>query len=150
MSLRVLALALALLSGPAAAAPPPPAAKATPAPKGKLVFVAATGAEDLQTLASAFRHARLAKASGHLSEVAWLAYGRSVVVLDPTDGTIPPAVREDAKAAAAAGVRLVACRNALEKHGIDPKKLAVPAEVVPSGAVELARLISEGFEVIRY
>lgn len=143
-------LGLAASGRPLFAQDGPAAAPATPARQGKLVFVATTGAEDMQTLASSFRHAKIAKESGHLSEVVWLAYGRSVSVLDPDVKAIPEDVRSQAPAAAAAGVRLVVCANALEKHGIAADRLVPRVEVVSSGVVELSRLVAGGYQVIRY
>lgn len=100
-----------------------------------------TGLEDLGTLSSAFRHAKNAKESGYLSDVVWLTYGRAAV---------PESVRKEAQEAKAAGVRLVACGNALEKFGIDSKKLQPQAEVVDNGVAELSLLVAEGYQVIRY
>ncbi|MFO7155632.1 MAG: DsrE family protein [Pseudomonadota bacterium] len=119
-------------------------------PKGKLVFVAMTGPEDLATLASSFRHATAAQKSGRLEEVVWLAWGRAVLALDPTVSAISPEVKEQARMAREAGVRLVACGQALQKWGIQPDKLDPSAEVVPNGVDELARLVSRGYEAIRY
>lgn len=121
-----------------------------PSRKGKLVFVATTGLEDIGTLSSSFRHARGALESGHLESVVWLTYGRAVVALDPTVKAVPESVRKAAAEAKAAGVKLVACATALKKFDIDPKKLRPRAEVVPNGAHELARLVAEGYAVIRY
>lgn len=125
-------------------------AKDPPAPKGKLVFVAMTGPEDATVLSSSFRHALAAKKTGRLEEVVWLSWGRAVVSLDPRVSVLPAEVKEAAKAAHAGGVRLVACGQALAKWNIDPKKLEPKAEVVPNGVDELARLVSLGYEVIRY
>lgn len=136
---------LALLVAPAGVL-----ADEAPTPKGRLVFVAMTGPEDAATLSSSFRHALAAKKSGHLEEVVWLAWGRAVLALDPTVSAIPADIREQAKAAREGGVRLVACGQALKKWGIDPKTLEPAAEVVPNGVDELARLVSLGYEVIRY
>jgi intracellular sulfur oxidation DsrE/DsrF family protein len=126
-----------------------PAAEA-PAPKGKLVFVAMTGPEDVATLSSSFRHALAAQKSGHLEDVVWLGWGRAVSALDPKLGIIPDDVRKQARAAKDGGVRLVACGQALQKWDIDLATLAPQAEVVPNGVDELARLVSLGYQVIRY
>lgn len=156
MSRLVPLLLASLLVLPASALAQPPGAarsapaRTTPAPKGKLVFVATTGLEDLGTLTSSLRHAAGAMKSGHLSEVVWLTYGRAVVALDPTVKAVPAEVRKVAEEAKAAGVRLVACGNALEKFDIDPRKLQPAAEVVPNGVAELSRLVAEGYAVIRY
>ncbi|MBN8231266.1 DsrE family protein [Corallococcus macrosporus] len=144
-------LAALLLAVPAAAlAASPDARPPRPAQKGKLVFVATTGLEDVGTLTSSFRHAVAAKESGYLSDVVWLSYGRSIVSLDPTVKAVPESVRQAAEKARAAGVRLVACGSALKKYDIDPKKLQPAAEVVPNGVAELSRLVAEGYQVIRY
>lgn len=151
MNRTLFTLLAVLLFAPAAAlaaAPTAPAPK--PARQGKLVFVATTGLEDLGTLSSSFRHAKTARESGHLSDVVWLSYGRSIVSLDPTVKAVPEGVRKEAQAAKAAGVRLVACGNALQKFDIDPKKLQPQAEVVENGVAELSRLVAEGYQVIRY
>lgn len=147
----VIALLLALPTlAMAQASMPTAAAKKEPAQKGRLVFVSTTGLEDMSTLSSSLRHATTAKQSGYLSEVVWLSYGRSVVALDPTVKAVPDEIHKLAQAAKTAGVRLVACGNALDKFGIDPKKLTPQTEVVPNGVVELSRLVAEGFAVIRY
>ncbi|MBZ4402240.1 MULTISPECIES: DsrE family protein [unclassified Myxococcus] len=151
MNRLVLLLVTSLVTVPLAASGSTPSeSRRTPAPQGKLVFVATTGLEDLGTLSSALRHARSAKESGHLSDVVWLTYGRAVVALDPTVKAVPEEVRQAAQAAKAAGVRLVACGTALQKFGIDPKKLQPQAEVVDNGVAELARLVAEGYQLIRY
>lgn len=133
-----------------AAEPSAPQQKVQPQKKGKLVFVATTGLEDVGTLSSSFRHAKTAKESGYLEDVVWLAYGRAIVALDPTVKAVPEEVRKHAAEAQKAGVRLVACGNALEKYGIDPKNLQPRAEVTKNGVVELSRLVAEGYQVIRY
>lgn len=126
----------------------PPAAQ--PAKKGKLVFAATTGMEDLQTLSSAFRHAMVAWKSGHLEKVVVLSYGRSAVVFDPTVKAIPDEVRKLAAQAQAAGVELVVCNNSLQKFGIDPASLQPRARVVENAMAELALLVSEGYAVVSY
>ncbi len=123
---------------------------AEPAKKGKLVFVATTGLEDIGTLSSSFRHALGATKSKHLSDVVWLAYGRSVVALDPSVSAVPESVRAHARAAKEGGVRMVACGQALKKFDIDPKMTSPQVEVVPNGIDELARLVAEGYQIIRY
>lgn len=142
----LLLLLVALFAAPAWAAAPTPAQ--APA-KGKLVFVATTGLEDLGTLSSSLRHAKVALESGHLSDVVWLTYGRAVISLDPTVKAVPEEIRKHARAAAKAGVRLVACGHALDKYGIDRKRLE-NVKVVDNGVDELARLVAAGYQVIRY
>lgn len=139
-----------LLPAVALAAPPKGRAAQPSAKKGKLVFVAMTGLEDIGTLSSSFRHAKAAVESGHLEHVVWLSWGRAVVSLDPTVKAVPNEVRQHAEAARAAGVELVACAQALKKFDIDPAKLEPKARVVENGVTELARLVAEGYAVIRY
>jgi hypothetical protein len=59
---------LAAVSAPAADSD-----RAVPAPRGKLVFLLTTGLEDVQTMTASLRHAKIAKESGHLEDVVWLA-----------------------------------------------------------------------------
>lgn len=146
---RPLALIAALLLPLAALAQSTPQG-AKPAAKGKIVFVANTGLEDLGTLSSSLRHAIAAKKSAHAEEVVWLAYGRAIVVLDPTVKAVPEELRTLASQAKALGVRLVACGNALSKFDIDPKKTEPRVEVVPNGVDELMKLVADGYAVIRY
>lgn len=127
-----------------------PSSTPAPVPKGGMVFIANVGLEDLSNLSNVLRHAKLAKESGYLKDVVLIIYGRSIVLLDPELKSVPASLREELNAARAAGVRIVACGNSLEKYGIDPAALASPAEIVPAGIVEVARLVSEGYAVIRY
>lgn len=143
-------LALTLLMTPMLAIASGPKVEAPPQKKGKLVFVATTGLEDIGALGSSFKHARIAQESGYLEKVVWLAYGRSVVAVDPTVKAVPDNVRTLAKEAKESGVELVVCGNALSQFGIDAKTIEPQARVVPQGVVELSRLVSEGYEVIRY
>lgn len=142
---RSLVLGLVLLS-----ATPVFAADKPAKPQGKMVFVANTGLEDVQTLSSSLRHATEAKKSGHLSDVVWLVYGRAILALDPTVSAVPASVRDAAKGAKAAGVRIVACAHALKKYDIDPKTLVPETQVVDNAVHELARFVAEGYQVIRY
>jgi len=96
------------------AAPAPAAAAVAPAPG---LVVARTGAEDPATLSSAFRHAAAAQASGHLPAVTVVVYGRAIQVFQPGLVSAEEA-RNQLGAARAAGVRVLACRQALERHGI--------------------------------
>lgn len=143
-------LALTLLVTPALASAAGPKSEPPPQKKGKLVFVTTTGLEDIGALGSSFKHAKIAQESGYLEKVAWLAYGRSVVVVDPTVKAVPDTIRSLAKEAKDSGVELIVCGNALSQFGIDAKTIEPQARVVPQGVVELARLVSEGYEVIRY
>jgi intracellular sulfur oxidation DsrE/DsrF family protein len=143
-----LALSTAAALSPSAVAAAPPAA--VPVAAGGMVFVANAGLEDIGTLSSSLRHAKVAKESGHLEDVVWIVYGRAIVILDPTVKAVPQGLRDDVAAARAAGVRIVACGVALEKYGIDPARLEPQAEVVPNGINEVARLAAEGYALLRY
>jgi intracellular sulfur oxidation DsrE/DsrF family protein len=146
-ALLVLALVTPL---PALAAKGPAPAAAAPAPRAAgLVIAARTGPEDTTTLSSAFRHARVAKESGHLAEVTVVVYGRAIVVFDPAV-TLPDEVRAQLHQAKAAGVRLVACKTALERFGVPVEAAAQLAEVTDQGMGEIARLVSLGHEVMSY
>lgn len=143
-------LALAPLVARPSFAEQPASGSVQPKKQGRLMFVATTGLEDVGTLSSSFRHAIAAKKSGHLEDVVWLSYGRAVVALDPTVTAVPDEVRRNAEAAQKAGVRLVACRQALKKYGIDEAKLVPRAEVADNAIVELSRLVADGYQLIRY
>lgn len=132
----------------AQAATPTPSAQ--PAKKGKLVFAAMAGMEDMQTMSSAYRHAMVALKSGHLDKVVVLSYGRSAMVFDPTVKAVPDDVKKVVAEAQAAGVELVVCKNSLEKLGIDPATLQPKPRIVDNAMVELARLVADGYAVVRY
>lgn len=143
-------LSLAVLS-PAPASARGPAATAAPAREHTgLVFVANTGLEDIGTLSSSLRHAAAAKKSGHLDAVVWMVFGRAIVLLDPDVGAVPDGLKADLRAAQEAGVEIVACANALGKYGIDPARLDPGIRVVPNAMDELARLVADGYAVLRY
>ena len=74
----------------------------------------------------------------------------AIVALDPTVKAVPEDVRKHAEAARKAGVRLVACRQALEKYDIDEKMLVPQAEVTENAITELSRLVAERYQIIRY
>lgn len=150
--MRALLLSLPLLLAPVAlAAPPPPAPPAAPAPAAArgLVFVLTTGVEDPMALGNAFRHARVAKESGHLAEITVVVYARGIQVFD-TSIEATAAAHKELEAARAAGVRVVACENAISKWGIPREVVAAQAELVPQGIVEVARLVAAGHEVLSY
>lgn len=144
-------LLLAALSPAAAlgAKPPPaPAAPAAAAAPG-LVFVVRTGLEDAITLSSALRHAKVAKESGGVPEVTIVVYGRAIVIFNKNIA-MPEDIRAHLAAARAAGVRVVACKTALDKNGIPEAMAAEQAEVVPQGIVEIARLAGLGHALLSY
>lgn len=135
---------------PAAAAKPAPATDPAPAPKAAgLVIAARTGIEDITTLNSTFRHARIAKETGHLPEITIIVYGRAIQVFDAEVSATAEA-RNEMTAAKAAGVRIVACKTAMEKFGLSAEVVSPFAEIVPSGMGELTRLVSLGHEVLSY
>ena len=116
----------------------------------KLLFVTTTGPEDVGMLSSSFRHAEAAAKSDHTSKVVWLGYGRSVVAFDPSVSVLPGSMKEQIVAAQKAGVRIVVCAQALRKWGIDPKTLPEGVEVVANAIDELALLVSDGYEALKY
>ncbi len=138
-------LLTAMLFGAHATAAAPAAADARPG----LVFALRTGPEDVTAMSSAFRHARVAKEAGHVGDVTVIVYGRAAVVFDPTFA-LPAEVRDNLKGARDAGVRIVACETALNKHGIPVEAARLSAEVVPQGIVEITRLVAAGHEVLSY
>lgn len=151
--MRALLVALLLLTSARDVAAAPrrtaPAEQDAPRARTGLVFVANTGLEDVQTLSSSLRHAVTAKASGHLDEVVWIVYGRAIVALDPTV-TVPASVRDELQRAREAGVRLVACAQALDRFDVDPDALPEGVEVVPNALSEIARLVANGYALLRY
>ncbi|MBI3723656.1 DsrE family protein [bacterium] len=124
------------------------------APRGKLVFVVATGLEDSEEMTSALRDAKLAQESGFLGEVDLLFVGRGVQALSDRNRTVitrAERTAELAREARAAGVRIVVCQDSLDSMRIASDRLDPrPDEVVPSGIAKLAELVSRGFAVIRY
>ena len=118
--------------------------------KTGLVFIANTGLEDVQTLSASLKHAKAAMESGQVDEVHWIVYGRATAILDPDLKTIPESLKADVEAARAAGVRLVACGNALDRNGLDRARLAFAVEVVDTGIGEVARLSALGYGLLRY
>ena len=130
---------------PEALAKPPEAEQA----QTGLVFALRTGLEDEIALESAFRHAKVVKESGTVSEVTIVVYGRAIVVFDP-GVTLPADLKTSFEGARSAGVRIVACETALRKYGIPTDEAARSADVVPQGIVEIARLVASGQEVLSY
>ncbi len=133
--------------------------QATPAPAGasskdspnKLVFLLTTGLEDVRSLDMVLQYATAAKKSGYLSDVVVLADGRGVELLDGHLSARPEQTATLAKQAKAAGVHLVVAETSLKDYGLtaadlDPK----PDEIVPNGAVKIANLIGQHYEVIHF
>jgi intracellular sulfur oxidation DsrE/DsrF family protein len=149
-ALAALVLFTALAPAPALAAKAPPTT-AAPAPQAApgLVFVLRTGLEDAVTLSSALRHAKVAKESGAVAEVTVVVYGRAIVIFDK-DVKMPEDIGANLVAARAAGVRVVACKTALDKYGIPEAVAAEKAEVVAQGIVEIARLAALGHALLPY
>lgn len=135
---------------PALAAKPPPAPPAAaPQAAPGLVIVLRTGLEDVMTLSSALRHAKIAKESGAIPEVTVIVYGRAIAIFNK-NMKIPEDIRANLAAARAAGVRVVACKTALDKNNIPEAMAAEQAEVVPQGIVEIARLAGLGHALLTY
>lgn len=130
-------------------------AKATTEPgtkgHGKMVFVLATGLEDLQTVSMAIRHAGMAKKSGFLDDSVLLVYGRGVQAFAKDITAKPPLVSVAIKEAKEAGARIILCGEALKRFDISKEKLEPGVdEVVPNSIVTLAELVSKGYQIIKY
>ena len=97
------------------------------------------------------RNAKEAKESGFLGDVIWVASDRGAEALTAATSDLPEDLPELARAAKAAGVRLVVSRDALQRLGLNRKRLDFPVdEMVPSGIWKVSELISLGYEVIHY
>lgn len=142
MKLLLTLLSLAPLAALAAGAPPPA--------HGKVVLVAFTGAEDAARLAAPYKHALLMKQSGKLQDVAVVVYGRAVSALSTRSKGTPEPVRAAVREAHAAGIPIYVCENSLEMAGIAAGDVVPEAQRVPSGAVQIAQLVSEGFVPLQY
>lgn len=127
----------------------PPAARARS--DRALLFVLTTGLEDVQTMGSVFRHAKVAAEQHRLSEVAVLVYGRGVQAFDGDVSARPPQLLELIREAMAAGVRVVLCANAIEHMGVDRAHLdPTPTEIVPNAIVTLVGYVERDAAVVRY
>ncbi len=151
----LLALGGLLAMARAADDPKTEAAKATAEPgtkgHGKMVFVLATGLEDLQTVNMAIRHAGMAKKSGFLDDSVLLVYGRGVQAFARDITAKPPLVSVAIKEAKEAGARIIVCGEALKRFDISREKLEPGVdEVVPNSIVTLAELVSKGYQIIKY
>jgi hypothetical protein len=148
LCIMVVFFAAALLTAGSVARPKTPSSgKRMPHSRAKLVIMLSTGLEDRREMAMSLEDAKAAKTSGYLSDVIWIARGRGVdALVDLLER--PPEIAQLAKDAKASGVRLIACSAPLTQYGssLDPK----PDEIVTNGAVRVAELLSEGYEVIRY
>lgn len=156
MSLRALGLLLLATSlgcaSTGAAQPPTQAAASAEAVVDRpLVFVAATGLEDVQTLTSVFRHATAAATTGRLSEVVVLVYGRAIAAFDGELGRRPPELLARIREALEAGVRVLLCANALAGAGIAQSSVdPTPTAIVPRAIVTLVDYVARGAAVVRY
>jgi uncharacterized protein len=121
-------------------------------PNGKLVFMLTTGFEDLVEVRLCLEDIRTAKTSGYVEDVIWLARGRGVAALgNPRGLRRPPEIIRLAREVKAAGVRIIACNDALRQQQIsvanlDPK----PTDLVNDSATLMAELVSKSYQVIRY
>jgi hypothetical protein len=130
---------------------PAPVNAASENSPNKLVFLLTTGLEDVHALDMVLQYATAAKKSGDLSDVVLLADGRGVEVLDGHLRARPEQTGMLARRAKAAGVRFVVAEGGLKDYGLaaadlDPK----PDEVVADGAVKIASLIGQHYEVIHF
>ncbi len=127
------------------AASPPPVAKRT------LVLALATGVEDIQTMTSIFRHARIAAEQKKLEEVVVVIYGRGIQAVDGALAVRPPQVTKMIEEAMAAGVKVQVCAHSMEQFGVQKDKL-LPAnvEVVPVGMATIVDHVARGGAVVRY
>jgi len=130
---------------------PAPAKAASRESHDKLVFLLTTGVEDVPTLDMVLQYAIAAKESGYLSDVVLLADGRGVEILDGHMRARPEQTGNLAKRAKAAGVRFIVVEQGLKDYGLsaanlDPK----PDQIVPNGAVKIADLIGQHYEVIHF
>ncbi len=116
----------------------------------RLLLVAFTGVEDAARLAAPFHHAVLVRRSGAAREVAIVVYGRAVAAVVPSVGAVPPSVRTDVQEALTLGVKIYVCERSLEMAGLSAGPLLTGVERVPSGAVKVAELVSEGFVPLQY
>lgn len=116
----------------------------------RILLVAFTGVEDAARLAAPFHHAVLMKRSGAAGEVAVVVYGRAVAAVAPSVGAVPAAVRADLQEALKLGVKVYVCDHSLEMAGLSAGPLLSGVERVPSGAVKVAELVSEGFVPLQY
>ena len=85
---------------------------------GKMVFVLTTGLEDLQAVNMAIRHSGMALKSGYLDDSVLLVYGRAVQALSKEITAKPPQTAAFVKEASEAGVRVMACAEAMKRFGI--------------------------------
>lgn len=157
--MKTLVLGAALLaaagtstSWAAEAAPPvQPAQRAqADAHAPRMLLVAFAGPEDAMRLTAPFHHAVLLRESGAASDVAIVVYGRAVASVMPSVKGVPPRAREDLEKALKAGVKVYACQNSLEMAGYGSAPLIPGVEKVPLGAVQVARLVGQGYVPVQY
>lgn len=128
-----------------------PRAEASAPSERALLFVLTTGLEDLQSMSSVFRHARVAADEGRLHEVVVLVYGRGVQAFDGDIAGRPPALVESIRAAMASGVKVLLCANAMEHMGVARERLdPVPTEIVPNAIRTLVDYVAQDAAVVRY
>ena len=144
----VLLLGAALLLGELVAHADAAAEQPAAHPSGKLVLVAFSG--DEAKLAAPYHHALLMKKSGKLEDVAIVVYGRAISALSTKAKGIPDPVRAAIHEARQAGIPIFACEHSLQVAGIAAEDLTPDAQRVPSGAVKIAELVSQGFVPMQY
>ncbi len=138
-------------AAPLAASASPSAPAAGPRAPRKLVFALATGLEDVQTMSSVFRHAKVAAEQKKLEGVVVLVYGRGVQAVDGALRARPPQTVALIREALAAGVKIQVCANALEHLGVARDKLDPEGlEVIPNAMVAMVDYVAAGAAVVRY
>lgn len=136
-----------------AAPPAKPALAQTQAARSEraLVFVLTTGLEDAQTMTSVFRHAEAAAVQRKLREVVILVYGRGIQAFDGRIKARPAGLVAMIEKAQRAGVKVVLCAQAIDKMGIDRKRLdPTPSEVVPNAMTTLVDYVVRDAAVVSY
>lgn len=119
--------------------------------KRSLVLALATGVEDVQTMTSIFRHARIAAEQKKLDEVVVLIHGRGIQAVDGALAVRPPQLTKMIEEAIAAGVKIQVCAHSMEQFGVQKEKLT-PAniEVVPVAMATMVDYVARGAAVVRY
>ena len=130
------------------AAPAPAAAPGALAPR--MLLVAFSGPEDGMRLTAPFHHALVLHESGAAREIGVVVYGRAVAAVVAAVKGVPPRAREDLEKALKAGVKVYACEYSLQMAGFGSTPLLPGVEKVPLGAVQVARLVGQGYVPLQY
>jgi intracellular sulfur oxidation DsrE/DsrF family protein len=152
-SLIVSAMLVALSTpGAGAAADPAPTAQTQQADAHapRILLVAFSGPEDAMRLTAPFHHAVLLEESHAARDVAIVVYGRAVAAVVASVKGVPPQARQDLDKALKAGVKVYACAYSLEMAGFGSAPLIPGVEKVPAGAIQVARLVGQGYVPLQY